>query len=1476
MEPPAIYHLPRIYSYRFPYHLAYMFPPAMAKFILIPLLLVSVALCAQKIPQHPNQIVDGEKQGLWTVLVDQDWKQVTSVDQAAYYRIIEYQQGNPVGTVRDYFVDGRLQWQGQLLSENPDVNDGLCIWYNTDGSKKEEFTYKNGIKEGVAVYYWQGKKYSEGTFTKDKLNTDWVYYGNDYNSYYKSAVQSSSNGEFEKAVSNFLKAKPLAIQEYGSASSQHINVVWNLTFAYQSWDKPNEMISSWRETMSACHQSKKVADRVIAQYTEGLAMWLNKKMLKKEANELFLFAAHLREAKNIDENFQLYWDWKTILDNKRSLGQSDSIHFLYEKVTAAVPVADNGNAGALRDWITFAINSNQSERYPDLEKRCEAFLRAKEDQRDGAFAEVAIAHGRLLTEVGQMERALKSLTEAQTIYQKSSETFTGWMRTMRYMLETYNKSKNIDAAAKEILAVFEMNNEKIQDQWKTYTNNLETIATSYTLMKEYDKAEKLVVKMMYVMEKNSGKNTNDYKNLEVVLRALVVQTGHTELLNEVTLLSAADEQMVLKTLGVEEGDIEKLGAYLAANDYLNAIKVFEKSASVIGNFYVSRNEYSAYVLMNLGMAHSYREVGNLARSFQMLNEAYAISKQNLKPEDDSNIIMLMSMGEFRQLNGSVKEASNYYSEALRILDESRTEANKKGNDEMYYNIASRLASTYATMGYYNDAEKIYFDVLDYKAEVNGVNSELYAIQKTALASLYFQMQLFALAEKMYLEAERVLSIKGSDYPAYIDLLNRMAVNYQVRGNYQKAEAIFNQLLEVYTRTLGKQSVSYENVLGNLGLMYYHQGDFDKAKTTYDESNERLLTRIDNFFSALSEEEKTKFYNSVKVHFNTYNAFVVANASEHPQELGNMYSQALLTKGLLFRSGNKMRESILASNDEQLKADYTQWQANKGALAKVYQMSEGEKKDAGIDVERLENEALQLERALTKKSQQFGDLVAARPSWKDVQQKLREGEAAVEIIRVWESRPDYEFQYIGKGLTYDTLGEQGFARVTELLSDRTPAAKAGVAERDVIMAINGKSTKGQTLNQIGELLAVNPSVIKLKKEGAKSTTYEVKLYADSVFKRVYVRQTIYAALVITKETVNQPKLVRLPNGDQLEGRYLKYYRNAIQTKLKDELSYNQFWKPIQQACGNAKTVYVSPDGVYNLINVNTLFNPETEQYVIDEQAIQLVANTSDLLNPTPVSRPGEALLIGFPDYNQKTETVSGNETTNYSLLKSDTTQRFMSGSTVTELPGTKIEINGIEAILKKQKVKVEKWLSSEATEENIKEIHSPKILHIATHGFFMSEVSGEGERSLAGMDVAALNKNPLFRSGLLLAGAGKSIASGKALASGEDGIFTAYEAMNLDLQDTDLVVMSACETGLGTVESGEGVYGLPRAFRSAGANSVLMSLWKVDDTATQELMTEFYKQWQQRNKQVTFRQAQQVLRQKFDHPFYWGAFIMIGN
>jgi len=179
--------------------------------------------------------------------------------------------------------------------------------------------------------------------------------------------------------------------------------------------------------------------------------------------------------------------------------------------------------------------------------------------------------------------------------------------------------------------------------------------------------------------------------------------------------------------------------------------------------------------------------------------------------------------------------------------------------------------------------------------------------------------------------------------------------------------------------------------------------------------------------------------------------------------------------------------------------------------------------------------------------------------------------------------------------------------------------------------------------------------------------------------------------------------------------------------------------------------------------------------------------------------------------------------------------------------------------------------------------SPRVLHLATHGFFFPDpekTSAMFETSPtlgAAEPVFKISDHPMIRSGLLLAGGNHAWATGKPLREGmEDGILTAYEISQMNLANTELVVLSACETGLGDISGNEGVYGLQRAFKIAGVKYLIMSLWQVPDKQTSLLMTIFYKKWIEENMAIpeAFRAAQKELREAGLDPYQWAGFVLV--
>ncbi|MEM9328785.1 MAG: CHAT domain-containing protein, partial [Bacteroidota bacterium] len=332
---------------------------------------------------------------------------------------------------------------------------------------------------------------------------------------------------------------------------------------------------------------------------------------------------------------------------------------------------------------------------------------------------------------------------------------------------------------------------------------------------------------------------------------------------------------------------------------------------------------------------------------------------------------------------------------------------------------------------------------------------------------------------------------------------------------------------------------------------------------------------------------------------------------------------------------------------------------------------------------------------------------------------------------------------------------------------------------------------------------------------------------------------------------------------LDGKFHDYYKNAIKYKLDDDQSYQRYWRPLQPHLEGVKKLYLAPDGIFHLINLPTLKNPATGDYLLDELEIQYFTSTQDVMEQRSEVDLKRSVLVGRPSYEigeYRPQAVSSEGSRSF--------VRNFRNADITDLPGTEAEVKAIEGALQSRGLAVSTYLKAAATEDIIYDLEAPNILHIATHGYW-SPIDGNTSSAFRSF-------NALVNAGLLLSGV-VNYYQAPNFGKTHDGILTAYEAQQLNLEATDMVILSACETGLGSFDAGEGVYGLQRAFRTAGAASIITSLWKVDDEATKDFMIAFYDHYvQSGSKPEAFRVAQTKTREQYSHPYYWGAFVLVGK
>ncbi|WP_425389493.1 CHAT domain-containing protein [Ekhidna sp.] len=841
---------------------------------------------------------------------------------------------------------------------------------------------------------------------------------------------------------------------------------------------------------------------------------------------------------------------------------------------------------------------------------------------------------------------------------------------------------------------------------------------------------------------------------------------------------------------------------------------------------------------------SYAIEGSFRKAEKNLFKGIKVFEENGLETTFEYVSTLNSLGVSYLDKGKIPDAEELFTEALDILNRLQGD-----NEDMVANLKSNLAQVYFELGNYDQALEIQQEVITTNKEYYGETSFIYAIDLITYGLTYLEAKQYNRAEEILLEALSIMEQSdpdGIDYGRIETTLSRL---YYEKGEVRRAIEFGQKAIKTYESTLGEDHPETAFPYFNLANAHLGYEEINKAKP--------LATRAYEIRKKALGEQHPFFARSA-------NQLAIINWKQGNNDEALKYYKE--TFGNYFQQINTFFPVL--TEDEKATFYYTNLKPAFEQYISFIQETSREDKE-------LLGEIYDYQLALK------GLIMYATT-------KVREGilssgdEALITKFEDWISQKeqlaklfsatDIELEVRNKKI--DSLTASSNALEEEL-------SKASQAFGDNF------ASKSYSWKDIRDVLKPGEAAVEMVRYRNFSTD-SAGVFTDEVF---------YAAMIVRHDTEDNPEMVVLRNGDQMEKKFLANYRNAIKYKISENYSYRLFWQPIARRLEGVNKIYFAPDGVYNQISIYTLQNPGTKDYLLNEIDLALVTNTKDLLEESQSFEPGgRSVFFGYPQYSMGSNLndesaddrgvrgVRGARGSRGKASKEELSRgiprgvrgnlvRYMqSFNGLGMLPGTKKEVELIDSLYAANGRNRDTYFLNDALESTVKGVDNPNILHIATHGFFLEQdPDAQSDDSYV--------QNPLLRSGLILAGANNFIQTGEIVAEsgGNDGILTAFEAMNMNLDKTDVVVLSACETGLGEIKNGEGVYGLQRAFQIAGADAIIMSMWTVDDDATQELMTTFYQEWLSHgDKQLAFNTAQKKLREKYKKPYYWGAFVMIGE
>jgi tetratricopeptide (TPR) repeat protein len=1002
--------------------------------------------------------------------------------------------------------------------------------------------------------------------------------------------------------------------------------------------------------------------------------------------------------------------------------------------------------------------------------------------------------------------------------------------------------------------------------------NLNNIGLCFSGLSEFDKAIEYTNQSLNILKKYFGDMQIDIANNFNNLGSYHLELGYYKDAEEFFEKALSINQNIF---GKNHPNLATILSNLAVcystdGQYEKAILYGEEALRIRRNSFGEEHPNVALSFNNI--ASDYQKIGDYKKAFNYFDKSIKINKKiygNIHPDIALNLSNMCS-NHLAQFN--INKAIDMGEEAIRIYSIIYGENNLESAD-----CLDELSKCYMNLGKYEKSIEYGEKSLKIRKSYLGEIHPKISNSLNVISLSYISVGSYEKAINLITEALRISIIHfGNDHPEQITYLNNLTVCYSNLNENIKAIQFGEQAIGIGRKNPNPNNLDISYALNNLSIAYANQNNYKKSIDLLEES-----IRINEFYLGSEHPNVASNFNNIATCYsglgNYFEAIKFHNEAlkirqkslmpSHPdialslENLGVIYSLTgqypkalnLLDQAIGIRKKNII--SVFSTLSDDQKNKYTHRIDNSYDFYDALMYTLDKKKFN--DTESSINNFLM-----------YGSIILRS---NELTRKIILNSNDSTLVKEFEAFLGLKRQYANaQSLSLDELKENGIDLMA--MEDKIEINERSLAQRS------------QTFQTEQQKLEFNYKTFKSKLNAEEASVmfhsfnyYNGKDWTDSI---------LYTAYIIRKDQ-EQPEMIYLFEQKALDTLLTAPDTRSMMNNLYqtgDSTLYNLVWKPLEPYLKEVKTAYIVPSGLLHeiafaalpLANGTTLSDKCQLRQVLSGHDVVFKEDPAVFSNIDTTS----IALLGGINYEFMPEE---NDTVYFSPLSllPESTDR---GTAFGYLPGTESEVSSIEQLLKNEKVNVNLLKGNKATEVEFKSLQgdkAPKVMHIATHGFFAPDPKRDLNKENSMRFMGQENRytaadNPLYRSGLLLTGGNNSWTKKTTLPADQDGVLTAYEVANMDLSNTQLVVLSACETALGDVKGREGVFGLQRGFRLAGAKYMLMSLWRIPDKETAEYMTKFYTELSKTNNIVTAYQTTQThMKTTYpNEPQKWAGMVLV--